>query len=310
MSYNRNGVAGMNRIIKKSKSAYIESKGSREGMPLPYTSTQRHRVVWEGHPLAVALVILLFIAFIGIFFLFPQRAAAIGESTIVQINGPTQPPGFSPSLLTIHIYDTVIFVNCTSTAYAITSSDGSISSPEIPPGQQWRDTFSILGGHEYHSSEAPQRMVGEILVVADSVSLLPTPVPQIEATVVTLIKAGKHPPDIIVLPVTTTPVVKHKATVSILNTFLSPLILSIAGGVLFAFILIFSGILLYRRRAKSVRDEEEMDTLIEEIVPKPVAPKLLVASVETPVKKRRPMLAGFHWKRKHDDDDDDDDDEE
>lgn len=275
ISYSRNGVAGMKKI---------------------------------------GFFLVLFISFIGIFFLFPQRAAAIGETTFVQINGPTQPPGFSPALLTIHMYDTVIFVNRTNTAYAITSTDGSISSPEIPAGQQWRDTFSVLGGHEYHSSEAPQRMVGEILVVADSVSLLPTPVPQIEATVVTLIKAGKHPPDIIVLPVATTPVVKHKATVSILNTFLSPLILSIAGGVLFALVLIFSGILLYRRHAKRARDEEEMDTLIEEIVPKPVVPKLLKASVEpaVPVKKRRPILAGFHWKRKHEDDDDDidDDDEE
>ncbi len=267
MSYSRNGVAGMKKI---------------------------------------GIFLVIFSFFIGILFLFPQQAAAMGETTFVQINGPTQPPGFSPSLLTIHIYDTVIFVNRTNTAYAITSTDGSISSPEIPPGQQWRDTFSVLGGHEYHSSEAPQRMVGEIVVVANSVSLLPTPVPQVEATVVTLIKAGKHPPDIIVLPVATTPTVKHQVPMSILNMFLSPLILSIAGGVVLALVLIFSGILLYRRHAKRVRDEEEMDTLIEEIVPKPVAPKLLVASVEpvVPVKKRRPILAGFHWKRKHDDDDD------
>ncbi len=159
-------------------------------------------------------------------------------------------------------------------------------------------------------------MVGEIVVVSDAVSLLPTPIPQVEATVVTLIKAGKHPPDTIVLPITTTPVIKHKASpTSILNMFLSPLILSIGGSVLLAFVLIFLGILLYRRRAKRVRDEEEMDTLLEEIVPKkPVAPKLQTPSLETvtPVKKRRPLLAGFHWKRAHDDDDDDidDDDEE
>ncbi len=257
----------------------------------------------------------LFPFFIGIFFLFPQHVAAIGETMVVQINGPAQPPGFSPALLTIHMYDTVIFVNHTNTAYAVTSTDGSFSSPDIPAGQQWRVTFGSLGGHEYHTTEAPQRMVGEILVVSDAVSLLPTPIPQVEATVVTLIKAGKHPPDTIILPVTGAPVVKHKALpTSILNTFLSPLILSISSSVLLVLVLIFLGVLLYRRHAKRVKDEEEMDTLLEEIVPKPVTPKIQTPSVEMPVpaKKRRPLLAGFHWKRTHDDDDDDieDDDEE
>ena len=265
----------------------------------------------------LGIFLVLFPIIMSLFFLFPQRVAAIGETTVVQINGPAQPPGFSPALLTIHIYDTVIFVNRTNTPYAITSMDGSFSSPEIPAGQQWHVTFGSIGGHEYHTTEVPQRMVGEILVVSDAVSLLPTPIPQVEATVVTLIKAGKHPPDTIVLPVTTTSVIKHKAPpTSILNMFLSPLLLSIGGGVLLAFVLIFLGILLYRRRAKRVKDEEEMDTLLEEIVPKkPVAPKIQTPSVvetATPAKKRRPLLAGFHWKRTqaNDDDDIDDDDEE
>ncbi len=269
----------------------------------------------SGMPLVSALVILLFIFFTGLFFLFPQHVAAIGETTVVQINGPAQPPGFSPALLTVHVYDTVIFVNHTNTAYAVNATDGSFSSPDIPAGQQWSVTFGSLGGHEYHTTEAPQRMVGEILVVSNAVSLLPTPLPQVEATVVTLIKAGKHPPDTIVIPVTTAPAIKHKTSpMSILNMFLSPLILSIGGGVLLTLVLIFLGVLLYRRHAKRVKEEEEMDTLLQEIAPKSVAPKLQTPSTEVvaPVKKRRPLLAGFHWKRSHDDDDDDmdDDDEE
>ena len=303
----------MKSIIKKSKKTYVESKGTRKGMPLPYNMTPHGKHIWEGHPLAGALVILLFTFFTGLFFLFPQHVAAIGETTVVQINGPAQPPGFSPALLTIHMYDTVIYENHTNTAYAVTATDGSFSSSDIPPGQQWRVTFGSLGGHEYHTTEAPLGMVGEILVVSDAVSLLPTPMPQVEATVVTLIKAGKHPPDTIILPVTTAPVVKHKALpTSILNAFLSPLILSIGGGILFALVLILLGVLLYRRHAKRVKDEEEMDTLLEEIVPKPVTPKIQTPGVEAPVKKRRPLLAGLHWKRSHDDDDDDidDDDEE
>ena len=300
--------------IEKRKKIYVGSKGTRKGMPLPCNMVSYGTRIWEGHPLAGALVIPIFIFLVCIFFLFPQHVAAIGETTLVQINGPAQPPGFSPALLTIHVYDTVIFVNHTNTAYAVTSTDGSFSSPAIPAGQQWSVTFSSLGGHEYHTTQAPQRMVGEIVVVANSVNLLPTPVPQVEATVVTLIKAGKHPPDTIVLPVTPTPTAKHKAPVPFLNTFLSPLILSIAGGVLLALILIFLSVLLYRRHAKRIKDEEEMDTLLEEIVPKPVVPKLQATSVKaaTPTKKQRLLLAGFHWKRSHDDDDDDidDDDEE
>ena len=171
--------------------------------------------------------------------------------------------------------------------------------PTFLPDSNGALPLAALGGHEYHTTEAPQRMVGEILVVSDAVSLLPTPMPQVEATVVTLIKAGKHPPDIIVLPVTTPLVVKHTASASLLSTLLSPLILSITGGVLLAFILIFLSVLLYRRHMKRVKDEEEMDTLLEEIVPKPVAPKLQTPNVEVakPVKKRRPLLAGFSWKR-------------
>ncbi len=256
------------------------------------------------------IFLVLFLLCTGIFFFFPQHAAALGETTTVQING--QPPSFSPALLTIHLYDTVIFLNHTNTSYTITSDDGSISSPAIPAGQQWRVTFSSSGGHSYHTMEAPQRMIGEILVVANTVSLLPTPVPQVEATVVTLIKAGKHPPDVIILPVTTPQVAKHKVLTPTLNTFLSPLNLSIGGGVLLALALLFLGIMLYRRHKKRMREEEEMDTLLEEIVPTSISAKPQKVHEEVNPKKRRLLPAGFSWKRArfHEDDDDDIDDDD
>lgn len=256
---------------------------------------------------SIFLVLLLF--FIGIFFLFPQPAAAIGETAIVQINGLAQPPGFSPALLTIHMYDTVIFINRTNAPYAVTADDGSFSSPAIPAGQQWRVTFSSTGGHSYHTTEAPQRMIGEIVVVANTVSLLPTPVPQVEATVVAMIKAGKHPPDTIVLPVITSPA-KHNALVPAVNTLLTPLNIELAGGVLLAIVLIFLGIILYRRHAKHARDEEEMDMLLEEIIPSPVEQKVQVVEKEPVVKKRRLLPAGFSWKRSRTDENDDIEDDE
>ena len=260
----------------------------------------------------IGIFLVFFTFFTSMFFLFPQYTKAIGETTLVQITGPSQPPGFSPALLTIHMYDTVVFVNQSTTPHAVTSTDGSFSSPAIPVGKQWHVTFSNLGAHEYHATDAAQRMVGEILVVANSVSLLPTPVPQVEATAITLIKAGKHPPDTIVLPTLAAPTVKPKANVTLLSTLLAPRTLIIAGSALLLLILILLGIMLYRRRAKRVRDEEEMDMLLEEIVPKPVQQKLQVVSVQeiAPVKKRLSLLAAFHRKRSSDDDDIDDEDEE
>ncbi len=38
------------------KRHYELSQGTRKGMPLPYTSNLYPYVVWEGHPLAGALV--------------------------------------------------------------------------------------------------------------------------------------------------------------------------------------------------------------------------------------------------------------
>lgn len=264
----------------------------------------------------IGIFLVFFVFCTSLFFLFPQHVTAIGETTLVQITGPSQPPGFAPALLTVHLYDTVVFVNQSSAPHAVASTDGSFSSPAIPVGRQWRVTFSSLGAHEYHATDATQRMVGEILVVANSVSLLPTPVPQVEATVIALIKAGKHPPDTIVLPVIATPTVKNKTNVAVVSTLLSPSTLIIAGSTLLLLMLILLAVILYRRRAKRVRDEEEMDMLLDGIVPKPVQQKPPVVSsavsveVVAPVKKRLSLLAAFHRKRSSDDDDIDDEDEE
>ncbi len=254
------------------------------------------------------LFVILCVFVISIYFLFPHPAAAIGDTTVVQIVGPAQAPGFSPALLTIHQYDTVIFVNKTTTPYALSTSDNSFSSPAIPAGQRWRTTFSGLGAHEYHTTQSSQHMAGEILVVANSISLLPTPVPQIEATVLAIIKAGKHPPDTIVLPASPqeSPF-QHSAKGKQTNMLLSPLVLGIAGGVLLLLILLFIILLLLRRHRRRVREEEEMDTLIEEIVPKTIAHKSLPAP--TSQKKRRPLLAGLRRRRTDDDEDMDNEDE-
>ncbi len=254
------------------------------------------------------LLLIVCMFFASLFFLFPYHVAAIGETTIIQITGPAQPSGFTPALLTIHEYDTVIFVNKSSTTYALTAPDGSFSSPAIPAGQQWRVTFGSLGAHEYHANESPQHMVGEILVVANTITLLPTPIPQVEVTALAIIKAGKHPPDTIVLPTPQEPSPAHKTHVQNTDIFLAPLVLGIAGGILLLLILIFIGVVFLRRHRKRQKEEEEMDTLVEEIVPKLLAQKSLPAKTNKP-KKRRPLLAGLHRRQADEDDDMDDEDE-
>jgi len=138
---------------------------------------------------------------------FPRMAQAAGETVTIHITGSTQPPGFLPALLTIHVYDTVIFINQTSPtgSFSIVADDGAFSSPAIAPGKQWIVTFNTPGEHEYHISTHSSRMVGVIIVVPNAVSLLPTPAPGIEATVVALVKAGKTPPDTLIVA-TPTPV--------------------------------------------------------------------------------------------------------
>ena len=123
----------------------------------------------------------------------PQAAQTQREHATVQILGALQPPGLYPPLLTIHPLDYVTFINqaVPATTYTIAAIDGSFVSPHLAPGQQWTVTFSDLGAHEYDATSSPQLVIGEILVVANSVSLLPTPVPQVEATVLAYIRAGR-----------------------------------------------------------------------------------------------------------------------
>ena len=137
--------------------------------------------------------------------LLAENVQAQGETTTIQMSGPLQPPGFSPALLTIHVNDYVIFINQSAPAvpYAIAADDGSFSSPVIAPGKQWAVALTNPGAYEYHAISAPRPMVGEIVVVPDSIVLLPTPAPDVQATAVALIEAGKTSPDNLALPTPT-----------------------------------------------------------------------------------------------------------
>src|SRR6185437_9854438 len=96
-----------------------------------------------------------------------QKAYAASSNdgpVYIQILGPSTPPGFSPSLATVHVNQQVIFVNNTSSAasYTLKSADNSFNSPAISPGKQWPVTFTQPGTHQFSEAQYSQQMVGLI----------------------------------------------------------------------------------------------------------------------------------------------------
>lgn len=228
-----------------------------------------------------------------------HNAHAQGEIATIQIVGPT--PGFSPALLTVHVFDYVVFINQTAPAANVTiaADDGTFSSPAIAPGKQWATTFNSPGAYEYHDTTNPPHMVGEIVVVASSVTLLTTPAPQVEATAIALIQSGKTPPDNLALitptPTTTTPTrPQGSTTLPLVSTFPSWLIalLLLGESILLIAICIMSFLLIrsYRRRLRQLH----LKNVVE-----------LNAPIAEKVGARRNLFHRF--KRKNNDDEDEED---
>lgn len=228
-----------------------------------------------------------------------HNAHAQGETATIQIVGPT--PGFSPALLTVHVFDYVIFINQTSPAanVSIAADDGTFSSPAIASGKQWATTFNSPGAYEYHDTAKPPHMVGEIIVVASSVTLLTTPAPQIEATALALIQSGKTPPDNLALitptPTSTTSARPQGATTLPLVSNVPPelmALLLLGESVLLIAIFIVSFLLIhsYRRRLRQLQQKNAVD---------------LNAPVAEKVGARQKLFHRF--KRKSDDDEEEED---
>ena len=184
----------------------------------------------------------------------PNTLATFSKEEIitVQINGPVQPPGFSPAFLTLHINDTVLFINhaLPARSYTLSADDGSFSSPAIPSGGSWTITFHTLGSHTYRDASAASTMVGELMVVAKNVHLLATPDPLVEATVTTFIKNGQNPPDTIIITTQ-----KHATNSS--SGSLIPMLILVVGISISATLLSILGITLYRRRQQHIHSVEE-----------------------------------------------------
>ncbi len=223
-----------------------------------------------------------------------------GDTIIVEINGVAQVPGFFPDFLTLHVNDTVTFVNqaLPSSNYAISADDGSFASPVIAPGGKWSFTFVSKGAHVYRETTYPQHMVGELLVVDSAVHLLPTPNPFAAATVIAAIKNGQNPPDTLTLPVPTAAVPVSSPVPLIL------LIIGISGALIVLGALGFAYYQHYQQRNATPLDEDDtrpMNTFSLKQY------RQQVGKSTAYVKQKILALPLFQSRRESDDDDDDSD---
>ena len=225
------------------------------------------------HCLLLAALFIIYASFALFLISSSQPALAQGNTFIVTILGSSQQPGFAPDLLTVHIYDTVVFVNSAAAPIAITAADSSFASPAISPGKQWKVTFNSAGAFEYHDNSNPApHIFGEIVVVPDTVALLPPPAPAAQQTAIASIQSGKTPPDTVWQQTASsaqTPVAishsQNRATSSLsvppltlLLSFVRPVILVVI--VLFALSTAgLSALWLYRRRESHQKKDDDDD---------------------------------------------------
>ena len=231
------------------------------------------------------------------FFAVLPVAFSKAEPITVQINGLAQPPGFSPALLTVHINETVVFINHAFPArsYTLKADDGSFSSPPIPTGGQWAITFHAPGSHTYRDTSSAQTMVGELLVVDKSIQLLPTPNPFVEATVIALIKNGQSPPNTIIIAT-------HKHSTSTSGSLI-PLIILVIGISVSITLLAILGIIYYRRyQQRAIVANEDM---VEQEKSERI--QHIRATIDTLKKKIQVQAHSLRMKKNGDDEDEDED---
>jgi plastocyanin len=142
------------------------------------------------------LLTLILIMSVEFFWLSTQpivHAATVAGT--ISITGESQPPGFRPSLVTIHAGDAVMFINMATPAasYVIIADNHSFTSPPLSEGQQWVVVLKTPGVYEYHSPGTSPMMVGEIVVVPSAVYLFPAAAPAAQATAFASLQQGRKP---------------------------------------------------------------------------------------------------------------------
>jgi len=142
----------------------------------------------------VSVIYLLLYSAIWCLPAFAMPAYAADSANIVII-GPDSPPGFAPSILTIHADTAITFINHATpqATFVIAANDNSFTSPAIAPGQSWTTTISKPGTYGFHATTHSGVMVGTIIVVDNALPLLPTLSPDQQSQAITDIRQQTVP---------------------------------------------------------------------------------------------------------------------
>jgi len=101
---------------------------------------------------SISFIALLLFCISGFFISIPEHTVfAADTSALIEITGSANPPGFLPALLTVHVGESVTFLNVdpSSVSHTLTTTDNSFTSPSIAAGKEWTVVFKEVGSHEY-----------------------------------------------------------------------------------------------------------------------------------------------------------------
>ncbi len=100
-----------------------------------------------------------FILGLALFAIGAAIAPAAASTTTVQLRDDA----YSPSTVTIHAGDTVVFVNNDDDAHTVTATDGSFDSKGLDTHERWSHTFTKAGTYPYFCQLHPF-MKGTVIV--------------------------------------------------------------------------------------------------------------------------------------------------
>lgn len=95
--------------------------------------------------------------------LFLPAGVTLGADKSQRVEVSIQGLQFAPSVLSIHVGDTVVWTDNDDRDYNVVSSDGSFSSGNLRNGQTFEHVFSQAGKFTYACSYHP-RMKGTVTV--------------------------------------------------------------------------------------------------------------------------------------------------
>lgn len=92
-----------------------------------------------------------------------SRAAVAADAKPAPVTVTIDAVTYSPKFTTVHVGETVTWVNKDLVAHTVTAKNGSFDSKEIPPGKSWTFTPKQRGQFDYKCTLHPT-MKGTLVV--------------------------------------------------------------------------------------------------------------------------------------------------